>query len=187
MQTKKIVFLTTGLLLLCVGLSYGADVAKIGVFDFGKILETSSAGKAAQAELNKTGAKMGEDLKKKGADLEELQKRLEREALVMSQEKRMEKEREFRIKVNDFKTLQQQYSKTARQMQEKLTKEIGREIQALVSAMGKKEGYLLILEKGKGGVWYYPNPIDVTDKLIQQYNVQFAKKLQEQKNIPKQD
>jgi outer membrane protein len=187
MQGKKIVFFIIGFLLLCATLSYGADVAKIGVFDFARILETSSAGKAAQAELNKAGEKMGEDLKQKGADLEELQKRLEREALVMSQEKRMEKEREFRIKVNDFKTLQQQYSKTARQMQENLTKEIGKEIKALVATMGKKGGYLLIIERGKGGVWYYPNPIDVTDKLIQQYNVQFAKKLQEQKNTPKQE
>ena len=187
MQRKIIVFFTTSFLLLCVTLSYGADVAKIGVLDFAKILETSSAGKAAQTELNQAGAKMGEDLKKKGADLEELQKRLEREAMVMSQEKRVEKERDFRIKVNDFKTLQQQYSKTARQMQEKLTQIIGKDVKELVDAMGKKGGYLLIIEKGKGGVWYYPDPIDVTDKLIQQYNLQFARKIQEQKNTPKQN
>ena len=76
MQKKIIVFFTTCFLLLGVTLSYGADVAKIGVLDFARILETSSAGKAAQAELNNAGAKMGEDLKKKGSDLEELQKRL---------------------------------------------------------------------------------------------------------------
>ena len=43
--------------------SHSADVAKIGVVDFKKILETSNAGKSAQAEINKHGKKMEEDLK----------------------------------------------------------------------------------------------------------------------------
>ena len=38
--------------------SYGADVAKIGVVDFQRILDVSSAGKAARAEITKRGKKM---------------------------------------------------------------------------------------------------------------------------------
>ena len=71
-----------------------ADVVKIGVIDFQKILKTSNAGKAAQAEISRQGTKMEADLKKKGSELEELKKKLEREVLVMSKEMRDEKERE---------------------------------------------------------------------------------------------
>ena len=55
--------------------SYGADVAKIGVIDFQRILETSSAGKYAQAEINKKGKQMEADLKKRGAEIEPINKR----------------------------------------------------------------------------------------------------------------
>ena len=42
------------------------------------------------------------ELKQKGGEIEELRKQLERESMVMSKEKREEKEREIRIKLNDF-------------------------------------------------------------------------------------
>ena len=85
---------------------FAADVAKIGVIDLQKILETSSAGKAIQTELKKEKDKMESDLKKKGAEIENIRKRLERESMVMGKEMREEKERESRIKINDFKSLQ---------------------------------------------------------------------------------
>jgi len=155
--------------------SHAADVAKIGVVDFQKILENSNAGKAAQAEINKQGKKMEEDLNQKGAEIEEMKKRLEREALVISKEMREEKEREFRIKVNDLKALQKKFMADFKQQEATLVKKIQKEVFDLVEEMGKAEGYLLILEKRQGGVLYAPNSIDITDKLIQKYNAKTAK------------
>ena len=88
---------------------FAADVAKIGVIDLQKILETSGAGKSIQAELKKQKEQMESDLKQKGAEIENINKRLERESMVMSKEMREEKEREQRIKINDFKSLQKKY------------------------------------------------------------------------------
>ncbi len=106
MRKEKIAFgLTVTLTLLFAASSWGADIAKIGVVDFQKVLSVSNAGKYAQAEINKQGKSMEEDLKKKGSEIEEIKKRLERETLVMSKDKRDEKEREFRIKLNDLKCL----------------------------------------------------------------------------------
>ena len=53
-----------------------ADVAKIGIVDFQKVLQNSSAGKYAQAEINKKGKAMEAELEKKGADIEERKKQL---------------------------------------------------------------------------------------------------------------
>jgi outer membrane protein len=44
--------------------SFAADVAKIGVIDLQRVLETSDAGKAAQVEITKKGLKMGDELKR---------------------------------------------------------------------------------------------------------------------------
>ena len=155
---------------------YGADVAKIGVIDFQRVLETSSAGKASQAEITKQGKAMEIELKKSQEELEEMKRRIEREALVMTKDMRDEKEREFRIKVNDFRTLEQKFKKEINDLNKRLVKRLQEDVFALVEEMGKKEGYLLVVERTEGGVLYAPNAIDITDKLIQLYNSRFAQK-----------
>ena len=154
--------------------SFAADVAKIGVIDLQKILETSAAGKTIQAELKKEKDKMEADLKKKGTEIENIRKRLERESMVMGKEMREEKERESRIKINDFKTLQKKYRSNLQKIEGSLMNQLKTEIDEIVKGMGKKEGYLLIINKF--GVIYSPNSIDVTDKVIGQLNAKFAKR-----------
>ncbi len=156
--------------------SYGADVAKIGVVDFQKILETSNAGKLARDKINEQGRKMESDLKKKGEKIEEAKKKLEREALVMSNEMRADKEREIRISINDFKSLQKKYMADFKEQEKKLVSRIQKELLKIVAKMGKKEGFLLILEKREAGIIYSPDTIDISDRVIQEYNAVFAQK-----------
>lgn len=163
---------------------YSADVAKIGIIDFQKVLETSIAGKKAQAEISKQGKKMEADLKQKGAEIDEIKKKLEREALVMSKDMREEREREIRIKINDFKTLQKRYMTDFKVQEQQLVQRIQKDIFKIVEEIGKKEGFLLVLEKREGGVLYSPNTNDITDKLIQMYNTKFS---QQEKNKAKKD
>ena len=145
-----------------------ADVAKIGVIDFQKILETSAAGKAIQTELKAKNEMMAADLQKKGEEIEKISKRLEREAMVMSKEMREEKEREHRIKVNDFKSLQKKYRAELQKLQVELMQKLQTDLTAITADIGKKEGYLLIMDKR--GVVYAPTSVDLTDKIIQMLN-----------------
>ena len=85
---------------------------------------------------------------------------------------REEKEREFRIKVNDIKILKKKYEKNLREVQKRLIKRIRKEVLEIVQEIGKKEGYLLIIENI--GVLYSPNTLDVTDKIIEKYNANFV-------------
>jgi outer membrane protein len=156
--------------------SFSADIAKIGVVDFQKILETSSSGKAAQAEIKKKGRKMEADLKKRGSGIEDNKKKLEREALVMSKEMRQEKERELRININDFRTLQKKYMADFKKYENRLVNKIQKEVLEIVKTIGKKSGYLLIVERREGGALYYPDSIDITDSVIKSYNSKYAKK-----------
>jgi outer membrane protein len=154
--------------------TFAADVAKIGVIDLQKILETSAAGKTIQAELKKEKDKMEADLQKKGAEIENIRKRLERESMVMGKEMREEKARESRIKINDFKSLQKKYRSDLQKLEGRLMNQLKIDIDEILQEMGKKEGYLLIINKF--GVLYSPNTIDVTDKVIGKLNKKFTKK-----------
>ena len=151
-----------------------ADVAKIGVANLQRILETSNQGKSAQEEIKKQKDQMEQELKQKGGEIEELRKQLERESMVMSKEKREEKEREVRIKLNDFKSLQKRYRTQLQNLEKKLVNALLKEVSALVEEIGKKEGYLLIINNA--GVMYSPNSINITDKVIKELNARFEKK-----------
>ena len=152
---------------------FAADVAKIGVVDLQKVLETSGVGKAIQAELKKQKEQMESDLQQRGTEIEKISKRLERESMVMSKEMRDEKEREQRIKINDFKTLQKKFRSDLQKMEVQLMNQLQKDIKELVDAIGKKGGYLMIINKY--GILYSPAKIDITDDLIKKLNVKTAK------------
>jgi outer membrane protein len=155
--------------------AFAADGVKIGTVDLQKVVSMSGYGKAALAEVNKKGESLTEDFKKKEKELQELKSRIEREALVMSPEKRDEQERDFRIKVGDLQSLEKKYKKELQELNVKLIGRIQTEVIDIVDDIGKKEGYVMILELREAGVMYVLESIDITDKIIKLYDEKFAK------------
>jgi len=176
MRSTKAMF-TTGLavlLLLAAGPAFSADPVKIGVVDLQKILETSNSGKAAQNELKAQRDKMQADMKQRGNEIQEIEGRMQREAMVMSKETREEKEREHRIKVSDFQALQRKYQGDLQEIERKLMGRLQTEITSLVSDIAKKDGYLLVISNI--GVIYSLPSTDITERLIQELNAKSGKK-----------
>lgn len=147
--------------------SHAADT-KIGIIDFQKVLKESKGGKSAKAEIEKEGKSRENALKNEGEQLEKLKKKLEAEALVMSKEVREEKEREFRIKVGDFKALQKKYASEIRELEAEVIRRVQKEVFDIVESIGKSGKYQLILERS--AVLYYPDAIDITGELIKRYD-----------------
>ena len=175
MRTLSILIAAATLAGLSWSSGHCADVAKIGVIDFQRILDVSNQGKAAQEEINSKGKQWEATLKAKGDEIKTAQKNFERESLVMSKEQRMDKEREIRIQIGDFQKMQQEYSNAARQLQFEHIQRIRNQVEGLVAEIGKKEGYLLIIERKEAGVAYAPDSVDITDKVIKEYDALAAK------------
>ena len=154
--------------------AHGADVAKIGMVDFQKIFNTSNAGKKTQTSIADKYKSYEAELKARKEKIDEQGRNFERESLVMSAEMREEKGREFRIMVNDFRTLQKKRMTEFKPYEQQQINRIREDVLEIVGNIGKKEGYLLILEKRGGGVLYAPTALDLTDKVIQQYNAKHA-------------
>ncbi len=167
MKAVRIAFVTAIISLMWVSVSLGAD-AKIGIVDFERIIQESTAGRAARAEIEKEKERIESSLRETGREIEDLKSKLEAEALVMSREMREQKGREFRIKVNDFKELQKKNAQDFRIFEAKIIQRIQKDVYEIVKQIGEKGNYLLIIEKG--AVLYYPNAIDVTDELLKRYN-----------------
>jgi len=150
--------------------SLAADASKIGIVDFQKILADSSTGKQAKAEINKKGKELEASLKEKGMEIEELKNKIQRESLVMSKEKREEKQRELRIKINDFKSLQKNYTEKFKQMEGRLVNKIKKEVLDIAKKIGEQQDYLMILERNEAGAIYFSDSLDITDAVIEAYN-----------------
>ncbi|MGB5985757.1 MAG: OmpH family outer membrane protein [Desulfobacterales bacterium] len=177
MYTVKAVrwaFITSLITLLAAASGYGADVAKIGIIDSQKVLMDSDAGKEVQAQINTSGKEMEGKLKELGAEIEELKQKLERESMVMTKELRDEKEREIRIKINDFKVQQNKYRQELQGLEKEHLGRIRKEILEIAQEIGKKGNYLMIMENV--GVLYSPSSIDITDELIKKYNAAYKGK-----------
>jgi len=152
--------------------AFAADIAKIGVVDFQRILTESEAGKDIQAQLQKKGREMETDIRELGNEIETLREKLNQESMVMSRKKREEKQRELDIKKYDFQSKQKQYQSQLRELENKLLEKLQTEVFSLAEKIGKKEGYLLIIEKS--AAIYYPSSIDITDRLIERYNESYS-------------
>jgi outer membrane protein len=176
MRSTKAMFMAglAVLLLLAGGPAFSADPVKIGVVDLQKILETSNSGKAAQNDLKVQRDKMQADMKQRGSEIQEIESRMQREAMVMSKETREEKEREHRIKVSDFQALQRKYQSDLQEVERKLMGKLQSEITSLVGDIAKKDGYLLIISNI--GVIYSLPSTDITERLIQELNAKSGKK-----------
>ncbi|MCF8025381.1 MAG: OmpH family outer membrane protein [Desulfobacteraceae bacterium] len=155
--------------------AYAADVARIGIIDFQKVLEESEAGKKVQQNLQEQGKEMEADLQALAKEIEELNKQLSGGAMVMSEEKRQEKQRELEIKKYDFQSKRKKYQSEFRETESELVGKLRDEIFSIAEEIGKKKGYLLIIEKS--AAVYYPDSIDITSEVIRQYNDRFGSSL----------
>ena len=143
----------------------------VGFVDIERVFKTSVPGKSAQEKYNNQKDKMEQDLKQKGGEIEELRKQIERDSMIMSKEKREEKERLVRIKLDHFKSLQIRYRKQLQNLEKKQVNALRKEVSTLVKDVGKKEGYILIIKKDI--VLYSRESIDLTGKIIKRLNKKY--------------
>ncbi|MCG8642587.1 MAG: OmpH family outer membrane protein [Desulfobacterales bacterium] len=174
---KKIIVLFTFVVLswLTLPSAFCADASKIGVVDFQKILNESSAGKMIQKEIGDRNNEIKEKLIGEKNLIDKMKADFQREALVLSQEKQDEKAREIRIRNNDAIKMEKRLTDDFKRLQAELLRQFQNDIGLIVSEIGKKEGYLLILEKKRSAVVYSPENIDITEAVIKEYNKKTAK------------
>jgi outer membrane protein len=154
--------------------AFAADAGKIGVIDFEKIMKESSAGKMNQKTINTRGQELKDKLEKEKQVLDEINRSFEREALVLSDEKKRERERDFRNQIEDFKIMQQNFAGELQNLERTLINDMQKAVFDIANEIGKKGNFSMILEKKNAGVIYIPDHVDITDTIIKKYNAMTA-------------
>jgi len=143
---------------------------KIGYVDLQKALNSSKAGVAAKKEIGEQVKKFEAEFKAKQDELLKLKADLEKQAVLLSDSAKAQKERDYQQNVKDLQRFQKDAKDDLQQRDAAHTKRIINELYKVLQKLGKDGGYTMILEKSQGGVIYADSAIDLTAQLIKAYD-----------------
>lgn len=150
-----------------------ADAVKIGVVDMQKVMLESKGGKDAKVLFENEMA----EKKKAFTDKEDILKKLRAEIdkAGISDAEKKEKEEKFQKEARDMRRLRDETEAGLREMDKSISMKMIGEIREVISKVGEEGKYTIILEKD-ASVLYMPKTIDLTVKVIENYDKQKAKK-----------
>jgi outer membrane protein len=179
MQIRKLIKLITlamALLMLSSTSGFCADIAKIGTVNFEKIFNSSAGGKAVKNQINEEGRSMNAQLEKVQKEIKDLQELLGKDssAGLLDESAKENKHWELERKIDEVKALKKRFDRKIQELQVRLINGVRKDVLDIITEYGKKEGYLMVIEDIN--VVYTPKTLDITDKIIQLYDAQYAKK-----------
>ena len=144
--------------------------ARVAVVDVQKVLQQSTAGKAAYEKLRK----IQEDNLAKAKAMDEEVKKLEADLATKRISLADDKAAEMAKQINDKRISMQRFAQDADRA---FTEARDRELQALqtkiepvIDGIGKEMGLALIFNKFESGLVYASEAVEITDTVIQRFN-----------------
>lgn len=158
-------------LCMCIILPVSAqaqDTIKIATLDVQKVLYTSEAGKKASSDFEALRKSKQSILDKKGEAIDKLKAELDKQASVLSLEAKKNKENELEQMLRDYQRTAQDSQAELKKKEAEVVEAILKGINTVAEKIGKEEGYILILERGL--VIYSNKEVDITDKVLKEFN-----------------
>jgi outer membrane protein len=170
---KRIVCLVIVVALAAAGAARAQAVApsKIGVFDAQRVSEETAEGKKVQVRLTAFSEKKRAEISGKEREAQDLQEKLNAQALSLSPEKRSGMEKDLQRKMLE---LNQARESAQREMQLEVSEAesaFREKLLAAVESFGRDEGFAMVLERG-AAIYVHPSS-DVTTAIVDRFNKMF--------------
>ncbi len=143
---------------------------KIAYVDLQKALNLSKTGVEAKQQIGVQVKKYEGEFKAKQDELMKLKEELEKQAVLLSDDAKAKKERDFQQNVKELQRFQKDIKEELQQRDTEFTKRILNELFEILQTIGKDGGYTMILEKNEGAVIYADAGVDLTEQLIKAYD-----------------
>ena len=156
--------------------TYATAAEKIGFINMKQILILSDAGKEAGVEFKKVFQKTRDQIQTREKKLKKLKEDLEKQRPVLTESAMKEKELEHQKKFRDYKRFVEDSNAEMQRMDKELSQKLIPEILKVVSAIGKKEGYTMILDVSAGGMAYHSSAKDITKNVITEFDKTYKSK-----------
>jgi len=168
----KMVSLVIGMILLgWLGSLWAADL-KIAYVDIQRAVNESNAGKDAKKVITKDVEKFQRLIADKQKELQTMKESFEKQALMLTQDARANKEKEYQNKLRVFQRWGEDSQNDSNQKRMEMERNISIGLLKVIQKVGADEGYTLILDKNENIVLFASKAIDVTDRVIKAYDAQ---------------
>ena len=157
-----------------------AEPLKVGIINMPRALNETEEGKKILEVLKKKLTKENDELIKKQEELKKRRDELNKQAFLLSESARSQKEEEFGRLSRELDRFREDKRAEFVRMQQRGTEKIHKGLQEVMNDYAKSENYDLLLEAGQqaagvpGAILYFKQAMDVTDKVIELYNIKQA-------------
>ena len=147
------------------------DSAKVyGVVDMQKIILSVEEGKTARKQLETEIQAKEKELGKQKQELDEMNKAWQQQAAVLSEEARMNKQKEFQEKFLALRQAEMDFQNQIKQKEQKATQQIAIKVAGIVEKIARDKNLEAVYETNTSGLLYLKNPLDLTPDIIASYN-----------------
>ncbi len=153
-------------------MSFAAGAVKIATINMQKVVRNSAAGKKAMEELSQKFEALKQKLKAQQDEIKAFKNDIAKKAPLMSEDARVQKERELQKMLRDFKEKSDDAQFEMRQAETKRMEPVLKKLEKVVQQVGKDGGYTLIIEENMPGLYYFDSAVDITDMVIKAFNKQ---------------
>ena len=157
--------------LLCLAVStqgWTAEVIRLGFFDKQALVDRSEMGKEGLEKLKAQMLPIREKLDAAQQEIEELEAEFKKKELVWSDDVKKTKFQEIRSKRAMLRQGVDQANRLLTEKERELLMPLQKKVVEIVARIGKEDGYAMIFELGNGGIWYAPNSLNLTERIVQE-------------------
>jgi len=164
--------------LLLAALLLGSSVAwgqgiKVGVVNFGRLLEEAPQSQASQRALQEEFAPRQREIRAREDELKKLEERLQQGEGFMSDQERLDVERQARDLQRDLNRNKTEFNEDLSLRRNEELGKLQRMLIGEVQAFGRAESYDILMSEAVGVV-YASTAVDITDRILEALKARFS-------------
>jgi len=143
---------------------------KTGFVSIGEVVAKSEAGKKAEEQFKKLVEKDRAVIQDREKELQKLKDELEKQRPLLKEEVLKAKEADYQKKFRDYQLLVKDANEELQAKQQDLMKGLVPEIMKIVTAIGEKEKYTMIVDLSIIPIAYHARENELTQRVIEEFN-----------------
>ena len=158
------------LVVLGAGSPAAAEDIKIGIVDIEQALSATEEGKAAREEIGRKSREARAQLEPMMEQRKTLAEELQGKKYVLSDDALFQKQVQLAELENKIKSKAEELEGQLKIEQGKMLAPLQNKMQGIIDAIGKEQGFTLILSRNNPYVMYSRETLDITDMVVARFN-----------------
>ena len=143
---------------------------KTGFVSIGEVVAKSEAGKKAEEQFKKLVEKDRAAIQEREKELQKLKDELEKQRPLLREDVLRTKEADYQKKFRDYQLLVKDSNEELQTKQQEIMKNLIPEIMKIVTAIGEKEKFTMIVDLSIIPMAYHSSENELTQRVIEEFN-----------------